>query len=126
MPDIGGKTPLIAVAWGRPFSLGSRSYNPSPADREKTASLLINAGVDPSVRDNWGGGAIHYAAQNGYLEVLKLLHGTGNVDLRSEWQDKTPLDFATEHQHTRVIKWLKRHLQLEGMGRHRFESSAQA
>lgn len=126
LPDIVGKTTLVAVAWGRPFSLGGRSYNPLPADREKTASLLINAGADPSVRDNWGGGAIHYAAQNGYLEVLKLLHSTGNVDLRSEWQDKTPLDFAMEHQHTRVVKWLKRHLQLEGKKNHRFESDKQA
>ena len=112
LADWGGKTPLIAVGWGRPFSLGGRFYNPSPADRERTASLLIDAGAKSSATDYSGGAAIHYAAQNGYLELLKSLHCKGNCSLTSMWQGKSALDLAIEQGHTSIAKYLKRHLLL--------------
>ncbi|KAL8785634.1 MAG: hypothetical protein Q9195_008554 [Heterodermia aff. obscurata] len=113
MGDRGGKTPLIAVAWGRPFSLGGRFYNPSPIDRERTASLLIDAGAKSSAKDVWGTTALHYAAQNGYLELLKLLHCKGNCNLTTTCDGKSALDLATERGHTSVAKYLKRHMVLD-------------
>ena len=110
LADWGGKTPLIAVAWGRPFSLGGRFYNPSPADRERTASMLMDAGADASVKEHSGAAAIHYAAQNGYVELVKLLYRTGQCHHDLKWEGKTPLSLAMEQGHTSVVKYLKRHL----------------
>ena len=112
MGDWGGKTPLVAVGWGRPFSLGGRFYNPTPVDRERTASLLMDAGAKASVKDLSGAAAIHYAAQNGYLELVKLLHCRGDCDLDSRWMGKSPLDLAMEQGHRGIAKYLKRHLLL--------------
>ena len=112
MGDWGGKTPLIAVAWGCPFSLGGRFYNPSPIDRERTAALLLDAGANHSKQELSGATAIHYAAQNGYLELLKLLHCKGNCDLGTKWMGKSALDLAIERGHTSIAKYLKRHLLL--------------
>ena len=110
LSDGVGKSPLIAVACGRPFTLGPRSYNPSPLDREDTASLLLDAGADTSQRDIWGGAAIHYAAQNGYLGLMKVLYKKRNCDLSLEWGGKAALQIATERDHRLVVKWLKRQL----------------
>ena len=113
LADWGGKTPLIAVAWGRPFSLGGRSYNPSPIDRERTASFLMDAGANSSAKEYSGASAIHYAAQNGYLELLKLLHCRGTCDLTLRWDGKSALELAVERGHTSIAKYLKRHLLLD-------------
>ena len=113
MEDWGGKTPLVAVAWGRPFTLGGRFYNPSPVDRERTASLLMDAGAKSSEKDYSGAAAIHYAAQNGYLELLKLLHCKGDCNLSLRWEGKSALDLAIEQGHTGIAKYLKRHLLLD-------------
>lgn len=112
MEDRGGKTPLVAVGWGRPFSLGGRFYNPTPMDRERTASLLMDAGAKASEKDHSGAAAIHYAAQNGYLELVKLLHCRGDCDLGSKWMGKSALDLAMEQGHRGIAKYLKRHLLL--------------
>lgn len=73
LPDMSGKMPLIAVAWGRPFWLGGRFYDPSPIDRAKTVALLFDARADQSARDVNGNATVHYAADNGYLDILKAL-----------------------------------------------------
>lgn len=120
LPDNFGKTPLMETASGRPFLLGGRSYNPTPADREETTVLLLDAGADPSARQTSGGAAIHYAIRNGYYGVLKLLYSKGGCDLTADWNGKTPLKLAEELDQGRMVKWLK--TQLWTMGK--FESKA--
>ena len=113
LPDNWSKTPLIAAASGQPFSLGGQFYDSSPADREKTVRLLLDAGADISTQELSGAAAVHYAAQNGYLEVLKALCEKGGCDLRMEWNGKLPLRIALEMGHSAVVKWLSDKLRNE-------------
>lgn len=73
----------------------------------KVATLLLDAGADISVRDNWGGTAVHYAARNGYLDLLKVLYQQGRCDLEGEWYGKSPFQLAIEGRHVPVARWLK-------------------
>lgn len=113
LSDSWGKTPIIAVAWGRPFHLDGRYYNPSPTDREKTASLLLDAGTDASSRDISGATAVYYAAKNGYLGVLKLLHKQGHCDLSLKWKGRSLLEVAEDKEQGPTVKWLKKQLVLD-------------
>lgn len=64
--DTGGNTPLVRLARAGRFCLAGRWWDPSPAERENAAMLLLKAGCDYSVMNIDGCGAIHYAAENGY------------------------------------------------------------
>ena len=114
MVDNFGKSSLVAVALGKPFSLGGRFYDSSPSDRAKVTSMLLSAGADVSAQDKWGGAAIHYAVKHGYLEVLKVLYKQGKCDLRIEWNGKSPLQIAMRWEQGLIVKWLKTQLFLSG------------
>ena len=106
------KVPLIKVAWGQRFFLGYKWWDPSMSSREKTASLLLNARADVFAVDLDGKSALHYAAENGYLDVLKTLVAKGGGDL-IELQDRqkwTALMYARERAHSDVVKYLRRRL----------------
>ena len=112
--DCVGRTPLIGAAFGRPFWLGGRFYNPLPDDRAETTALLLAAGADISSRDIWDDMAIHHAAKNGYLGVMKELGKCGGCDLGALSNGRTALQMAEEKEReTRdVVRWLKRQLVL--------------
>ena len=114
--DNFGKSPLVAVALGKPFSLGGRFYDSSPSDRAKITNMLVFAGVNVSARDKYGGAAIHYAVKHGYLEVLKELCKDGKCDLRMEWDGKSPLQIAMRWERGLIVKWLKTQFFLNGQG----------
>jgi serine/threonine-protein phosphatase 6 regulatory ankyrin repeat subunit A len=108
--DNEAKTPLTRLTsppTGR-FYLAGRWWNPTPTDRKDTATLLFDAGCDPSVKDVYGRVAIHYGASNGYLGVLEVI-----VDRGGDWEvlDErgcTPLERAQERGHVDVVRFLKR------------------
>lgn len=112
LPDRFGTNPLIAVARARPFSLGGRFYNPSLADREKTASLLIDAGADLYERHTWTNATLH-AASNGYLELLKLFYSKATLQPGLKQETESLIDIAQEKRHGHVVRWLKRQLLLD-------------
>ena len=68
-----GMTPFIRLSRAGRFYLAGRWWNPSPADREKTAELLLDAGYDVDAKDNHGKTALHYAAANGRVGLLKAI-----------------------------------------------------
>ena len=61
---------------------------------------MLRAGAVVDARGEDGMTCLHLAAQNGYLEILKYLTHTGNVDINVKddggW---TPIIWAAEHSH---------------------------
>ncbi|HEX3704105.1 MAG TPA: ankyrin repeat domain-containing protein [Vicinamibacterales bacterium] len=73
------------------------------------ASLLLERGANPNVRQEAGLAPLHEAAANGNVELVRLLidHGA-QVDIRTD-AGKTPADFAQERGHPELADWLKGH-----------------
>ena len=72
------------------------------------AHMLLQAGADPNVQDKQGRTAVHYAAGDGDLSMLRLLmkHG-GRVYYKSDYF--SPLMFAAGNGHTDIIEELINH-----------------
>ena len=75
--DKEGRTSLIRLASATRFYLAGRWWDPSAAERKKTATLLLDAGCDPAVKDKRGNLAVHYAAGNGYHDILEVIEESG-------------------------------------------------
>lgn len=112
LTDMYGSSPLVKLAMGRPFYLVGKSWNPSPKNREEAASNKLAAGCDSSRRDLRGNLTTHYAAENGYLGVLKAIERAGGDMGLGSGSGKTTLMWAKENSHVEMIKYLKKKMRV--------------
>ena len=57
---------------------------------------LLDAGVDPNARTEYGATALHYAADKGHVEVVKVLIARkANVNAKDTFYSATPLTWAS-------------------------------
>ncbi|CAI5522579.1 unnamed protein product, partial [Closterium sp. Naga37s-1] len=69
---------------------------------------LLEFGADPNSADYDGRTALHVAAAEGHLNVVKvLLQGGASPSVRDRWQ-RTPMDEARDNNHTVVVATLLR------------------
>ena len=79
-------------------------YWSSLGDVEQVEQLLLD-GADPNQTDEEGYSALQAAAENDYLDVVKLLVSKGaRIDYRSEY---TALELAEMAENKDVIAYLK-------------------
>ncbi|TGO10013.1 hypothetical protein BTUL_0147g00170 [Botrytis tulipae] len=91
--DHGGMTPLhLASFYGR----------------DENVEYLLEAGADYSQLDNYKCLAIYYAASNGELNTLKILHRRGSHKYINEANGylNAPLHLASMIDHANVVNWL--------------------
>ena len=71
--------------------------------------MLIQNGADVDAVQNGGFTALHAAAHNGQIEMIKLLVAAGaNPKLKNN-KNKTPEDLAREKGHEEVVEYLKQY-----------------
>jgi cytohesin len=90
-PDKDGDTPLhscAAKAYGRWDDVVS------PAGRRSAAEALLRKGAELQVRNGRGETALHVAAYEGQLEVVRVLVEQGADVNATDWSDQTVLDHA--------------------------------
>lgn len=76
------------------------------AGRLEEVKQLLSQGVNPSVKDGWGGTAIMYAAVQGHADVVQTLLDSGvNVNQRSRF-GRTPLMHAAYSGRLCVVELL--------------------
>jgi hypothetical protein len=80
--------------------------------QEKSISLLLDAGCDPSAVNSKGWSALHYAAFNGQLECLRLLLKSGADYTTKNEAGYTALDLAATQEISYELEthhnWLQR------------------
>ena len=106
--DSAGATPLIRLALAHRFYLAGRWWNPSAAEREKAATLLLSAGCPSSVKDMHGNMAIHYATGNGHQGVLEAIEKAGGDLNLLDGDGRTALEWARERGEMEVVRFLRR------------------
>lgn len=86
------------------LSLPELIYWASLGDLDQVKQLLLE-GQDPNQADDEGYSALQAAAENGHLEIVKLLVGKGaQVAYKSEY---TALQLAEMAGNTDVVEYLK-------------------
>ena len=79
-------------------------YWSSLGDVEQVA-LLLEDGIDPNQTDEEGYSALQAAAENGYLDVVKLLVANGaNVNYKGEY---TAMQLAEMAEQAEIVDYLK-------------------
>ncbi len=69
-------------------------------------NLFLAAGMDPNVKDRYGGTALRYAAAKGHLEVVRTLLDKGADVNVQDIDGFTPLRYAVYYGHTEVVHTL--------------------
>jgi ankyrin repeat protein len=73
-------------------------------------ALLLQRGVNVNVRNSRGQTPLHIAAQNGQLDVVRLLLASQQIDVNArDQQGSTPLHLASEKGHVEVVQLLVAH-----------------
>lgn len=57
--------------------------------KQKCATVLLEHGADPNIRDNNGNSALHYAVYNGHEEMASLL-----LQYNADIEQKTKVDLT--------------------------------
>ena len=73
--------------------------------------FLVNFTNMPNAPDNFGDTPIHYAAEYGYLDIIKILLKFNYTPNVPNIQGLTPIALATERGHLIIVKFLA-HLEL--------------
>ncbi|KAI8906913.1 ankyrin repeat protein, partial [Gorgonomyces haynaldii] len=66
---------------------------------------MIRSGVDINQKDTFGMTALHYAAEEGHLEIVRLLLQKGALASVSN-HGETPLQLAQDNGHSEICKLL--------------------
>ena len=79
----------------------------------EVAEVLIAAGADVNVYDQYPGerwAVLHYAAENGHLDVVTLLVANGaNIDITTSIRGETPLFWAVRNGFSAIVELLVDH-----------------
>jgi ankyrin repeat protein len=67
---------------------------------------LLELGADPSAVDDYGFTALHWAAQNGHLEMVRHLVENVKVERMADRLSRTPAALAKSRGHTTVSDYL--------------------
>ena len=80
----------------------------------QTIETLFRHGANPDPTDTDEMTPLHYAARNGYPEIVKVLLANGadaqkasSVWLHGQDEPMTALDFAKENGHDEIVKFLE-------------------
>ena len=60
--------------------------------------------TNPNVADNFGKSPIHFAAQNGHLEIVRLLMKTSNNPNAPDNSGMTPENLAMQNGHHDIVR----------------------
>ncbi len=78
----------------------------------EAARLMLAHGADPNIQDNEGTSPLRYCAQEGYLELARLLLVCGATKTIDEWGGQgamTALGLAARGLHVELVKLLLAH-----------------
>lgn len=71
---------------------------------QQEVEYRINNGVNINVKDKDGMAALHHAALNGRLEIVRLLlANSAKIDVKNDTEGNTPLHCAVQGGHTEVV-----------------------
>lgn len=75
-------------------------------DKYKVLKKMLDMGADPNIQDSNGWSALHYSAELGDFEAVKiLLNSKAKIDCYSN-NKKTPLHFAASHNFADIVKYI--------------------
>lgn len=74
--------------------------------RTETVKQLLANGGSPNAIDEEGWSALQAAAENGHLEIVKMLVGAG-ANIHYTFSGKTALQFAISAKQEKVVQYLK-------------------
>lgn len=96
----------------------------SPQFREQVMKLLIDAKADLNAQDSHGGTPLHYAAQKGHKDAVKLLISRGVSVERTNVLGETPLEEAIMASQLEPVIILQsaRHLNVNVLGQSGFNA----
>lgn len=81
-------------------------HHAAMADQDVTIHVLLQAGANVNVRDNFELTPLHYAATMNHIKIIKILLRAGaNVNARDNFE-LTPLHYAVEKSHVEAIHTL--------------------
>src|SRR6185436_3830090 len=70
---------------------------------------LLSKGAAVNTRTNYGGTALHFAADRGHLEVIKVLVEAGaDINAKDDFYKMTPVMMALTHQRKEAVAYLQK------------------
>src|SRR5260370_42106549 len=73
----------------------------------KAVEALLAKGLDVNAKTDYGATALHYAADKGHAEVVKiLLKHKANVNAKDTFYTATPITWAQMHENWEIVKLL--------------------
>lgn len=94
LPDNAGRTPMMWAAWG---------------NSTEVAQLFMDTGVNPVQEDLSGRLATHYAAENGSVNILELLHLRGLPLSEKDKAGDTVLTLGVKNGHADIVAYVLAH-----------------
>ncbi len=97
---------INATTWDEKTALHFTLMDPSYKSAHVVASLLIDHGCNIHLKDNNGQTALHYAARNGDLSIIKkLLENKADIH-DTDIHYKTPIHYAIETENINAVRYL--------------------